>query len=126
MHCPQKLLTVIVFDLVYTIVISCLFEVKSKLIPRGAVDDLVHYCARPKAECNSASGRPLYQGVIVDYTTNRHEITVLLPNPFDEKQFFFNLAAFLAWSCCRGFGFVAEQKISPNLLNFGLKMFCSF
>ena len=44
----------------------------------------MHYCKRPKAECNSASGRPRYRGVIVDYTTNRHEITVLLPNPFDE------------------------------------------
>ena len=43
----------------------------------------MHYCTRPKAECNSASGRPRYRGVIV-YTTNRHEITVLLPNPFDE------------------------------------------
>ena len=31
------------------------------------------------------------------------------------------LAAFLAWSCCRRCGFVARQKISPNLLNFGLK-----
>ena len=43
------------------------------------MDDLMHYCTRPKAECNSASGRPRYRGVIV-----RHEITVLLPNPFDE------------------------------------------
>ena len=36
-----------------------------KLLPRGAVDDLMHYCTRPKAECNSASGRPRYRGVIV-------------------------------------------------------------
>ena len=45
--------------------------------------DLMHYCTRPKAECNSASGRPRYRGVMADYTTNRHEITVLLPNQFD-------------------------------------------
>ena len=30
-----------------------------------AVDDLMHYCTRPKAECKSASGRPRYRGVIV-------------------------------------------------------------
>ena len=36
------------------------------------------------------------------------------------------LAAFLEWSCFRPFGFVAKQKISPNLLNFGLKMFSLF
>ena len=35
------------------------------LLPRGAVDDLMHYCTRPKAKCNSASGRPRYRGVIV-------------------------------------------------------------
>ena len=33
---------------------------------------------------NSASGRSRHRGVCFDYTTNRHEITVLLPNPFDE------------------------------------------
>ena len=31
-----------------------------KTITRGAVDDLIHYCMRPKPECNSASGRPRY------------------------------------------------------------------
>ena len=36
-----------------------------KTITRGAVDDLMHYCTRPKAKCNSASGRPRYGGVIV-------------------------------------------------------------
>ena len=41
----------------------------------------MHYCMRPKVECNGASGRPGYR---VLYYTNRHEITVLLPNPFDE------------------------------------------
>ena len=57
----------------------------------------------------------------MDYTTNRHEITVLLPNPFDEIP----IAVFLEWSCCRRrrCSFVAKQKISPNLLIFGLKMF---
>ena len=37
------------------------------IIPRcrGAVDDLMHYCTEPKAECNSLSGRPRYRGVIV-------------------------------------------------------------
>ena len=44
------------------------------------MDDLMHYCTRLKAECNS----PRYLGIIVDYTTNRHEISVLLPNHFDE------------------------------------------
>ena len=46
-------------------VISCLFVVWSKLLPRGAVDDLMHYYTRPKAECNSASVRPPYRGEIV-------------------------------------------------------------
>ena len=36
-----------------------------KTIIRGAVDDLMHYCTRQKAECNSASGRPQYRGVMV-------------------------------------------------------------
>ena len=36
-----------------------------KTITRGAVDDLMHYCTRPKAEFISASGRPRYRGVIV-------------------------------------------------------------
>ena len=48
------------------------------------MDNLMHYCTRPKAECNKASGRPQYRGIIVDYTTKTHEITVLLPYPFDE------------------------------------------
>ena len=30
-----------------------------------AVDNLMHYCTRPKAECNSALGRPRYREVIV-------------------------------------------------------------
>ena len=46
-------------------VISCLLVVLSKLLPQGAVDDLMHYCMRPKAESNRASGRPRYRGVIV-------------------------------------------------------------
>ena len=33
------------------------------------------------------------------------------------------LAAFLEWSCYRRCGFVEKQKISPNLLYFGLKIF---
>ena len=49
----------------YFRVISCLFVVKSKLLTRGAVGDLMHYCRRLKAECNSASGRPRYRGIIV-------------------------------------------------------------
>ena len=68
--------------MVYFTFISCLFVVYSKLLSPLAVerpDALLH-----EAECNSASGRLWYQGVIVDCTTNRHEITVLLPNPFDE------------------------------------------
>ena len=36
-----------------------------QLLPKGAVDDLMHFCTRPKAKCNSASGRPRYRGVIV-------------------------------------------------------------
>ena len=46
-------------------VISCLFVVQSKLLSRGTVDDLMHYCTRPKAECNSALGCPRFRGVIV-------------------------------------------------------------
>ena len=36
-----------------------------KLLSLGTVDDLMHYCKRPKSECNSASGRPRHLGVIV-------------------------------------------------------------
>ena len=71
------------------------------------MDNLMHYCTRPEAE----SG-PVPRG----------NSFVLLHNPFDEIL----IAAFLEWSCCRRCGFVAKQKISPNLLNFGLKMFRSF
>ena len=31
-----------------------------KLLPRGVVDDLMHYCTRTKAEYNSSSGRPTH------------------------------------------------------------------
>ena len=34
-------------NLCNNIVISCLFVVYSKLFPRGAVNDLMHYCTRP-------------------------------------------------------------------------------
>ena len=40
-----------------------LFVVQSKLLPRGAVDDLMHYGTRPKAECNGTSGRRPYRGM---------------------------------------------------------------
>ena len=55
------------------------------LLPLGTVDDLMHYCTRPSASCNSVSGRPRHLGGnSFDYTTNRHEITVyyetLCPN----------------------------------------------
>ena len=36
-----------------------------KLLPRCAVDNLMHFCTRPKVECNSASGRARYRGLIV-------------------------------------------------------------
>ena len=39
--------------------------VYSYFMPVCSMDDLMHYCTRPKAECNSASGRPRYRGVIV-------------------------------------------------------------
>ena len=32
--------------------------------PRGAPDDSIHCCQRPKAEGNSASGHPQHRGVI--------------------------------------------------------------
>ena len=35
----------------------------NKLLPLGAVDDLMHYCMRPVASCNSAPGRSRYRGV---------------------------------------------------------------
>ena len=35
-----------------------------KLLLRRAVGDLMHYCTRLKAECNSVSGHPRYRGVI--------------------------------------------------------------
>ena len=67
--------------------------------------------------CTIARGRE----VIVRLYYKQAWNNVLLPNPFDEIL----NCAFLEWSCCRRCGFVAKQKISPNLLNFGLKMFRS-
>ena len=49
--------------------------------PRGAVDDPMHCCPRPKAEGNSASGHPQHRGGdSFDCCTERYEIVVLLPN----------------------------------------------
>ena len=40
-----------------------------------------HYCTRPKAEGNSASGHPQHRGCeSFDCCTERYEIVVLLPN----------------------------------------------
>ena len=72
--------------------------------------DLMHFCMRLKAK------RPKF-----DYTTNRYEITVYYPT-----HLMTYLAAFPEWSCFRLCVFIAKQKISPHLLNFGLKVFCSF
>ena len=36
-----------------------------KLLPLDTMDDLMHFCTRPKAWCNSASGHPGHLGVIV-------------------------------------------------------------
>ena len=36
-----------------------------RLLPIGAIDDLMQYFTRPTALCNSASGRPQHRGVIV-------------------------------------------------------------
>ena len=36
-----------------------------KLLPLGTVDDLMHYCTRPLASCNSALGRLRHLGAIV-------------------------------------------------------------
>ena len=53
----------------------------SQTIARGGEDGPMHYCPRPKAEGNNASGRPRHRGAIV-LTIHQtfHEITVLLPN----------------------------------------------
>ena len=51
-------------SILYHTVISCLLVIQSKLLLRGAVDDLMHYCTRPSASCNSASGRPWRRGEI--------------------------------------------------------------
>ena len=52
--------------------------------PRGAVDDPMHCCPRPKAEGNSASGHPQHRGGdSFDCCTERNEIVVLLPNSED-------------------------------------------
>ena len=49
--------------------------------PRGAVDDPMHCCPRPKAKGNSASGHPQHRGGdSFDCCTERFEIVVLLPN----------------------------------------------
>ena len=50
------------------------------------MNDLMHYFTRAKVKCNSMSGRPRHRGVKVRLFTNRHEIAVLLPNPFDDIQ----------------------------------------
>ena len=51
----------------YTTLYSYFMPVCSivKLLPLSAVDDLMHFCTRPSASCNSASGRPRHLGVIV-------------------------------------------------------------
>ena len=36
-----------------------------KLLLLGTAGDLMHYCTRPSASCNNASGRPRHLGVIV-------------------------------------------------------------
>ena len=36
-----------------------------KLLPLTTVGDLIHYCTRPSASCNSASGRPRHLRVSV-------------------------------------------------------------
>ena len=52
--------------------------------PRGAVDDPMQCCPRPKAEGNSASGHPQHRGGdSFDCCTERYEIVVLLPNSED-------------------------------------------
>ena len=52
--------------------------------PRGALDDPMHCCPRPKAEGNSASGHPQHRGGdSFDCCTERYEIVVLLPNSED-------------------------------------------
>ena len=47
------------------IVISCLFVEKSNYYPSVPWTTRLHYCTRPSASCNSASGRPRHLGVIV-------------------------------------------------------------
>ena len=59
----QTLLQDQIAEVGYYTVISCMFVVYSKLLPRGAMDDLMHYCT--SASCNSASGRPRHLRVIV-------------------------------------------------------------
>ena len=54
----------LVHDGQYT-TISYLPVQQSKLSPRGAVDDPMNCCPRPKAEGNSSSGHPQLRGVIV-------------------------------------------------------------
>ena len=48
-------------DIQYT-TISYLSVQQSKLSPRGAVDDPMNCCPRPKAEGNSSSGHPQHRG----------------------------------------------------------------
>ena len=48
-----------------------------KLLPLGTVDDLMHYCTRPSALGNSASGRPRHLGVIVWTNSIQTSRTVL-------------------------------------------------
>ena len=65
------------------------------------MDDLMYYCMRPMASCNSASSRPQHPEVIFDPHSNGHDITVLLLNPFNDVKLLQYLAMALQSRCCR-------------------------
>ena len=102
-------------DIVYSYVMPVCSIVKT-ITPmcRGRPDALLHEAEDRVQSCVRSSTVPR------DNSLTRLQTGMKITNLMKY------LAAFLACSCCRRYGFVAKQKISPNLLNFGLKMFRSF
>ena len=91
------------------------------ITPRG--------CGRPDALLHEAEGRVQY--CIRSSKVPRGSSLTMLQTGMKELFYYPThlmkyLTAFLEWSCYGGCGFVAKQNISPNLLRFGLKIFCSF
>ena len=82
------------------------------------MDDLIHYCTRPQTKVHQ-----VVHGNSSSLTILQTGMNQLLYCPTHLMKY---LAPLVTLSSCRRCGFVEKKKISPNLLNFGLKMFRSF